>query len=161
MRSLDAFWSKVNIAGPDECWTWKAGLYRDGYGQLGYRDASGRQHTIRAHAFALILATGEDQRGRFALHRCDNPPCCNPDHLYWGDQKQNAADMRERGRAKQPAPRKGVENPRAVLTEDEVRELRHLYATGDVTQQELADYYAVSQQIISYAVRRHTWSHIE
>lgn len=159
MRSLDSFWAKVDVRGPDECWEWAKARYRDNYGVLGLTKSDGRKSTMRAHAFALVLTTGEDQGGRYALHGCDNPPCCNPAHLYWGDQKRNIRDMDERGRANRPII-VGSAHGNAKLNEDNVREMRSLYATGCYSQIKLADLYGVSQQVISCAIRGITWGHV-
>lgn len=156
---LESFWKKVDVRGPDECWVWLAARYHDDYGLVGIRN-QGRSTTMRAHALSLILATGEDANGRFALHRCDNPPCCNPAHLYWGDQKRNIADMDQRGRGRRPVHR-GATHPRAKLTDDNVRYIRGRYATGAVSQQALADEFGVHQTIVSDIVRRVTWRHLK
>lgn len=156
LRDLSNFWSKISIGEPDECWPWMASRYPDGYGMVGIRN-QGRSTTMRAHAFALTLATAEDANGRFTLHHCDNPPCCNPAHLYWGNQRQNIKDMDSRGRGKRVR-LVGSKNPRAKLTEESVAELRRLYAEGGWSQQALADKFGVSQQVVSTAIRRVTWA---
>lgn len=157
---LAAFWEKVDDSGgPDACWPWTAACYPDDYGMLGIRRPNGGRTTMRAHVMALILATGEDANGRFGLHSCDNPPCCNAAHLRWGTQKQNIADMDARERGRRPIHR-GVSNPKAKLTEDEVRAIRARYKAGGVTQQTLADQYGVSQFVVSLIVRRKSWAHV-
>ena len=158
MRSLDAFWAKIDVRGPEDCWLWTKACYPDDYGMLGYRDAAGKSHTMRAHAFALVLATGEDQGGRFALHTCDCPPCCNPVHLYWGDQKQNMADMEERGRSARV--RRGSVNGRAKISEADACAMRALYATGRPSQAELGKRYGISQAMVSEIVRGASWAHV-
>lgn len=164
---LDAFWEKVDDSDPDVCWPWTAARYHDDYGMLNYRSPL-RKGTMRAHAFALTLATGEDANGRFALHSCDNPPCCNPAHLRWGNQKDNIADADLRGRTRRPVFR-GEVHPRAKLTDDDVRAIRAEYALSPrgrgpssrgVSQQELATRYGVSQFGISQVVRGKTWRHV-
>lgn len=158
-RFLDAFWGKVDVRGPDECWEWRGARYHDNYGAFNVRRGDGSKTQMRAHALALTLAGAEDGAGRYALHHCDNPPCCNPRHLYWGDQRRNIADMDRRGRANRPILR-GEQSPRAKLTEAAVRKIRTLYATGAISQQTLADLHGVDQTIISDVVRRVTWKHV-
>lgn len=158
MRNLDRFWAKVDVRGPDECWEWKAGRYHDNYGMLGVQN-QGHLTTMRAHVFALILATAEDAWGRYCLHTCDNPPCCNPAHLYWGTQRQNIADMDRRGRSNRPIVR-GEQNSNARLTEADVRAIRAAYATGRFSQQKLGNSYGVSQAVISGIVRNKAWTHV-
>lgn len=80
--------------GPNACWPFTGARNVDGYGNIWH---GGRSRG--AHVVALILATGED-RGpdMFAIHSCDNPPCCNPAHLRWGTPSDNMRDMYGRGR---------------------------------------------------------------
>lgn len=88
------FWAKVDrSAGPDGCWPWTAGCDNNGYGQVrvGVR-------IIRAARVALELATGRPLGKRWALHRCDNPPCVNPAHLFPGSARKNAQDCARKGR---------------------------------------------------------------
>lgn len=154
---LDAYWEKVDVRGPDDCWEWTAARYHDDYGVLGIRKPKGGRTTMRAHAMALILATGEDAGDRFGLHSCDNPPCCNARHLRWDDQKRNVADALDRQRR---ARWDGEYNPRAKLTEQDVCHLRAAYASGMVFQRDLAYHYGVAQSIVSAVVTRKLWSHV-
>jgi hypothetical protein len=89
----ERFWSKVDRSGgPDACWPWTGRCYAAGYGQVGFK---GR--TTSAHRVALELSRGRPPK-HLACHTCDNPPCCNPRHLYDGTASQNAADAYARGR---------------------------------------------------------------
>jgi hypothetical protein len=78
------------------CWPWKYSKLR-GYGKTGLRGLPGR-----AHRAAYFLTYGEIPKGKYVLHTCDNPSCCNPSHLYIGTQQDNINDMFERGRARYP-----------------------------------------------------------
>ena len=90
------FWPDVNMAGPEECWEWARGRGGTGYGGFYWK---GLTHT--AHRIAFMLAYGSmPEPPNFVLHRCDNPACCNPRHLYPGTKKQNSRDMVDRGRHK-------------------------------------------------------------
>lgn len=94
----ERFLSKVQAGQPDECWPWTSVRSRRGYGI--FRMDHEREHfTISAHRAAWAIANGRvPEHG--VLHHCDNPPCCNPAHLYDGTQKDNARDAIERGRWK-------------------------------------------------------------
>lgn len=96
------FWSNVDqSAGSEACWPWTAGRDRAGYGTFRH----GGKH-VQAHRFALEQTIGRALAVfRFALHHCDNPPCCNPAHLYEGTTAENAHDASIRGRAPQRQPR--------------------------------------------------------
>ena len=97
---MDKFWNKVDRRGPDDCWPWLKGKDRKGYGQttIAY------QHH-RAHRLAWELANGPIPAGLCVLHRCDNPPCCNPGHLWLGTQRDNAHDAIAKGRFKKMNPK--------------------------------------------------------
>jgi hypothetical protein len=95
----DAFWRRVR-RDPDGCWLWIGAITSLGYGKFYVGRIRGRSCTIRAHRMSWILAHGENPGGLLVCHRCDNPRCVNPDHLFLGDQVANMADMRAKGRSK-------------------------------------------------------------
>lgn len=99
------FWAKVSIRGPDECWIWNGGM-RGSYGVSW----DGRQQRKRpAHVIAYELAWGEEiVAPNKGLHHCDNPPCCNPAHVFIGTAKTNYHDMVSKGRLGKVGGRKGV-----------------------------------------------------
>ena len=84
------FWAKVGIGRPEDCWPWLGYCEETGYGRAGKSD--------RAHRIAFMLGCGPIPEGGYICHRCDNPPCCNPAHLFLGDAKANAQDMAAKGR---------------------------------------------------------------
>lgn len=94
-RPLEArFWEKVDKSGGnDACWAWAGRLDYYGYGQL---DIDGKQE--RAHRLSWKLLVGDIPEDLWVLHKCDNPRCVNPSHLFLGDQKANVADMMAKGR---------------------------------------------------------------
>jgi hypothetical protein len=120
----ERFWEKVDQRGPDECWPWQNSTNRFGHGEFYVSPERGR---VPAHTFAVELATGKRcPPGKEGCHDCDNPPCCNPTHVYYGTRRQNVADMYARGRARVV----GSANPRARLTEADVVEMREAFAAG-------------------------------
>ncbi len=86
-------------AGPYECWPWKRHCHPEtGHGNLSYIDEDGKRRAIIASRAAWAVAHGEMPPPEvFILHHCDNPPCCNPLHLYPGDQVDNMRDRIEHG----------------------------------------------------------------
>lgn len=101
------FWPRVERADPESCWPWLGARRRNGYGQTTYN-----RKNITAHRLAWILTNGPIEDSFILVcHRCDNPPCCNPSHLFLGSAADNSADMREKGRSPRPGPE--VEEPGA------------------------------------------------
>jgi HNH endonuclease len=89
----ERFWAKVTMGKPHECWAWGAYQTKDGYGSLKISGA-----TRLAHRTAWELVYGSIPGGLQVLHNCDNPPCCNPLHLFLGNQLENNRDRDAKGR---------------------------------------------------------------
>lgn len=162
----ERFWEKVDRRGPDECWPWLAGCDKNGYGVFSID----HDHQRTAHAVAYELTSGaalpEDMYG---CHSCDNPPCCNPRHVFPGTAADNAHDRDAKGRTArgkatgaythpERAPR-GSRHGRAKLTDADIPVIRRLCDDG-WTQVALAARYGVSQRVVSGIVRRVAWRHI-
>lgn len=89
----ERFWRFVNRRGPDECWEWTRLRNKDGYGRFCAYSTS-----ILAHRIAFALANGYDPGPALVCHECDNPSCCNPRHLWLGDDAANKRDSYQKGR---------------------------------------------------------------
>lgn len=144
MNAEERFWSKIAKAGPDECWEWKAFRNWDGYGMMYFH---GRDH--RANRIAWMITFGDIPKGMNVCHKCDNPPCCNPNHLFLGTQLDNMSDCAKKGRNV------------AKLSESEVAEIKREYFSGRSSQVELARKYSVRGNIIFEIVTGKTWSWVE
>ena len=147
MKTPDDFWRKVTIGAVDECWPFTGGCNHARYGRVRYQ-----RHRWIAHRLAWTLTNSPIPRDMFVLHRCDNPPCCNPAHLFLGTQTDNMQDMTAKGRGKF-----GERNGRAKLTSEDVRTMRHLYFAERKTQHELAKFFCVSLVSAKRIVNRKTW----
>lgn len=143
------FWDNVDVRRPNECWPWTGYTDRDGYGRMS---VSGRKR--QAHRIAYRLKYRD--RPPVVMHRCDNPPCCNPLHLKGGTQGENVRDKVRKDRQA-----KGSANGRAKLTEDQVVEIKRLLRAGDISQAEIARTFRISKSVIRDIRRGRTWRHVE
>lgn len=150
-KSLEEkFWDRVNIKSEDECWEWKGAKSHNGYGLFSIRHAT----VIRANRMSWIIKNGFIPNGMFVCHKCDNPPCVNPSHLFLGTHSDNMQDMISKGRRGDLT---GENHGRHKLTRNQVEEIRNLYSTGKYSQEKIASMYGVTQGCISAAVRRYRW----
>lgn len=149
MRSVEErFWSRVHMRGPDECWEWQGFRNPRGYGIT--RGFASRL----AHRAAWELKHGSVPDGMCICHRCDNRACCKPDHLFVGTPSENVADMDAKLRRGVYRPGRGARHHRAVLTEQQARDIRANYALCRVSMSALAQRYGCSLQTISNVVHR-------
>ena len=152
-RYRKRFDSRLPIGNPDECWEWQGGLDYHGYGQLWM---NGTHHG--AHRLAWEYFIGPIPEGFCVLHHCDNPPCCNPNHLFLGTREDNFRDMVRKNRHGKS---RGSHNGNSKLTKDKVRRIRQFYVTGKYNQRDLAAQFGVTQPLIGYIVRREIWTWLE
>ncbi len=159
-KTIARFWGKVDRSGGDDaCWLWKASKNKQGYGSFWYR----RDALEAAHRVSWRIANGSIptlSAGRSCvLHRCDNPPCVNPAHLFLGTDLDNARDRDAKGRCRAGTNQRGERNPSAILTAALVVELRLAHASG-MAWEELAERYGISHATARDAVHRRTWQHV-
>jgi hypothetical protein len=144
------FWSRVQQDAPDACWEWEGARHPFGYGSLSFQ---GR--FVDAHRVAWELTNGPIPPGLHVLHRCDNPPCCNPAHLFLGTARDNSRDMCQKGR--HVSWRGRAPHGNSKLTPEQVAEIRRRYAAGGITQGALGREFGVSPSNIRFIVHGHTW----
>lgn len=147
------FWAKVNVRGSDDCWEWKTGRSKQGYGVFHWHCGHCSYRQLRASRVAYYLHYKEDPGDHFVCHTCDNPSCCNPGHLFKGDSTANNHDMITKGRHAW-----GEKQHSAKLTRVQVVEIRKLYRPYKMSQRKLAARYGVAQTTIGEIIRRTTWA---
>lgn len=178
-QEIERFFRYVDRRGDNECWPWRKARV-GGYGVFNVKP----RRQLKAHRIAYFLATGSEPGVLCVCHHCDNPPCCNPAHMFLGTVGDNNADKGRKGRApsgdnswtrKHPerlargdrngmrvhpeSVRRGSSNGAARLNEDKVREIRTKYANGQ-SMASLGVEYGVSDVAIRLTVRRLKWKHV-
>jgi hypothetical protein len=142
------FMSKISID-KNGCWIW-GGCYRKGYGVM---QAEG--HKISAHRLSWVLFHGEIPGGMEVCHKCDNPSCVNPEHLFLGTHKDNMDDCRNKSRMIGPK-NFGSKNGATHLTEPNIKAIRSLYAQGN-TQIQIAKQFRIGRSTVGDIVRKLSW----
>lgn len=138
---MNRFWSKVSPAPADCCWEWLASKsFNKKYGQFKHK-----RKMWKAHRFAYQLSKGDIPDGLVVRHTCDNPACCNPNHLVLGTHQDNMNDRNQKNRQA-----KGKSNGSCKFTDDEVRKI--FLAEG--TCRKIAKQFNISNQQVSNIKRR-------
>lgn len=152
--NLDHIFERIPCYLPDdECWEYQGTLNADGYGcaHLAWRGTYVSAHrTMYEEYYCETLAKGEVVR-----HTCDNRACCNPFHLLKGTQAENVRDCVERGRFPD---RSGVNNGRATIDEETVRNLRRIYSSGMWSYGLLAQLFGMKRSTIAYIITGKSWA---
>lgn len=145
----DRFWSKVDVRGPDECWLWRGWRNQNGHGQFSLDG----QRRMPAHVVAWVLTHGRPLPASkpCGLHRCDNPPCCNPAHVFPGTNRDNIADRHSKRRDA-----KGDYHGMTKIPEAAIPVIRQRLASGERIAAVALDYGVayVTIQSIKSGVRR-------
>jgi DNA-directed RNA polymerase specialized sigma24 family protein len=143
------FWIKVEKT--PVCWLWTAARFENGYGAFRLNNKQRRAHIV---SYEWLVGP---TNGLQVCHSCDVKHCVRPEHLFLGTQSDNIIDMFQKGRQRE---RRGEISNWAKLTEDEVREIRRLYADDGLFQREIADMFDITQGAVSQIVLRKHWSHV-
>lgn len=149
------FWSKIAFGKLRQCWNWTAYIDCDGYGH--YSPTGDKRLRTTSHRYAYMQLFGMLTSKIYVLHKCDNPACCNPNHLFHGTQFDNMQDMVKKGRKRFPI---GADALAAKLTDDEVRGIRNRLSNGD-RQIDIAKAYGITQVRVSQIKLNKCWTHIK
>lgn len=154
-KHAELFWAKVDRRGDEECWPWTGSKFTNNpYGRLR-RGA----RTFKAHRVAWELTHGVIPQEMLVCHRCDNPPCCNPAHLFVGSLADNNRDRHRKGRTKLPDNR-GERNGVSKITLEIAQRIRSEHATG-ATLADLGRRYGLCGTTVWAVVHRRTWIYSE
>lgn len=135
------------------CLEWFGTKNHDGYGQVRYK-----RKCLAVHRVVFLLCIGPIDNQLQVLHKCDNPKCVEPSHLFLGTQRENVADMIKKGRARFSL--NGEKNPNSKLTAADVRYIRnHHIARGD--KKILAKKFGVSRSLVSQIINNDAWKYEE
>jgi len=143
---VKGYWSRVNRT--ENCWNWD-GAKRGPYGGLHWDN----KHLL-AHRVSWQLANGEIPEGMCVCHKCDNPLCVNPEHLFLGTKTDNNKDRDSKKRQAT-----GERNAASKLTADDICFIRYFHKVG-YSQRTIAKNFNVSQPQIGNIVNRINWGYI-
>ncbi len=145
-------WPYVDQSAPDKCWEWKRTKTRAGYGLLTIK-----YKNYYAHRLAWELANNSEvPTGMFVCHRCDNPACCNPAHLFIGTQKENIQDAKEKKRIPYGEAHHGTN-----LTDEDIRAIRNFAYGSELTRQQIADRFGIVRSTVNDIISGRTWTHVD
>ena len=132
------------------CHLWIAAKSGKGYGRFTAR-VGGAKRTHGAHRIAWTLTNGPIPAGMLVCHKCDNPPCVNPEHLFLGTPMDNTSDMKAKGRGAC-----GEASGGSQLTSHAVTEIRALRA-GGALMREIAARFGVHKTTILNVLHGNSW----
>ena len=124
-------WDLVQIGNSDDCWNWLGCKNKFGYGNM---TVSQKQYSAHRLTYALTYpnkitfeAPKNKSLKQFVLHKCDNPSCVNPTHLFLGNYDDNNKDAKLKGRSKAP---QGANHKKAKLTQEQAEQARLFHGHG-------------------------------
>lgn len=151
-QEIERFFKKVGIGLNEQCWKWQGSNDgKHGYGRIAFRGK-----TYISSRVSYFIHYGFDPKSLMVCHKCDNPPCVNPHHLFIGTRRTNMTDRDLKGRNNIP---KGEAHYLHRFTEKDVIQIRTLYKNGAM-QHEIAEVFNTSQSVIKSIVNGKTWKHV-
>jgi hypothetical protein len=155
MSKGKAFWEYVDKT--EDCWLWMGTRDKDGYGKYHHN-----YHSFLAHRKAYELTFGEIPDGLYVMHKCNNPPCVNPDHLELGTNRENMLHCIQSGRhvwqVHPECAQKGEKRANAKLKEKQVLSIRDLYTQGGYSHRKLGEMFGVSHTVIQRIIAGKDWA---
>lgn len=162
----ERFWSKVDKKEEGNlCWVWRGSKSKEGYGVF-YLD---KKIWVATRAL-YVLNYGIDPGDLYVCHKCDNPSCCNPGHLFLGTNSENLIDMRSKDRqakgethgtkTKVGKYKNGSCSGRAKLCPEQVIEIRRLHKEEHISYRGLSEMYSMNKSSLHQLIKKITWAHI-
>lgn len=150
-KEVKSFWRKVKF-NPRGCWEWQAQISAAGYGMIWVKNRS-----RGAHRLSYLLYYLQDPIGLFVCHKCDNPRCVNPFHLFLDTPLANMRDKISKGRDNRTL---GEINGCAKLTNEQVLQIRKIATESNLFHKEIADQFGISRTAVTNIINRKSWAHI-
>lgn len=151
----ERYWEKVDKRGPDDCWLWKNSTDgTKGYGRVYVGYLNGKKRNLQSHRVAWFLRHGVFP-DLWVLHRCDNPPCQNPEHLFLGTNQDNVDDKMRKGRGGYTGT-PGEKHYKARLTEEDVLHIRALQF-AEIRIADIAQRYDIHYGHVRSILTEHSW----
>lgn len=141
----ERLWSKIQIGNPENCWEWSGARQERGHGVI---KITGEKKNMLVHRAVFEEIHGPIPDGVLICHTCDNPPCCNPNHLFSGTQVDNMSDCSEKERIF-----------KMKLTYDEVKKMKQMRMAG-MNWSAIGRAFNVHRSTAKCAVTGKTWKHI-
>lgn len=154
-KIIDRFESKIDKKDNNSCWEWTASRNKTNYGYFRIHPK-----TFLAHRISYLIYIGSPD-GLMVCHKCDNPPCVNPNHLFLGTNKDNMIDMAKKKRCTfQKNPMPGTKHPSHKINDGIVKSIRNEFdnSYGCITR--LSNKYNISRKLVYNLIKRKSWSHI-
>lgn len=149
--NIDELLDKAMPITESGCFVWTMYANKKGYGRIAYKRRMWLTHRLSWH-----LAYGYLPSDKMVCHKCDNPSCINPNHLFLGDAKINTKDMDDKGRRK---PMRGESHGMAKLTESDVIDIRQCIKDG-ISLETISQAWGVTKSMIGMIKNGHNWRHL-
>jgi hypothetical protein len=163
-QDLVRFWAKIQVLEENECWLWTGAKSSKGYGRFKVKGK-----LLAPHRIIYTLFNKNELMDLFVCHSCDNPPCCNPSHLFAGTNSENMKDCFQKGRITMPIyrggrkkgmrGRQGERSHFSKLKNEDVLQIRALSDQG-IKPIILSELFNVTSTCIRLIIKRKTWKHI-
>ena len=151
----ERFWEWVDKRGRDECWEWTGTRDHHGYGQMFIGTIHKTRRAHKTHRLSYLIVHGEIPEGHLIRHKCDNPPCCNPNHLEIGLPVHNVRDAVERQQMNQ-----GTKNGNSKFSNDQITMMRKLKREG-YGNVDIAKFFNTTSGTVCGITKGHTWRNVK